>query len=128
MSGLEVLGVALDVVTSLTRLFNQIRDAPKLLQTRLVQVQTLVEISRLIASMPQLQTAEVDGILQSCSRDAGELKDVLQNLVLEKGVYLIKKWAKAVGGIVMEKRIIGLLHNLEVEKSALALCITRIDS
>jgi hypothetical protein len=138
MSGLEILGVAasaiqvaqvtLDIVASLTVLFNQIRDAPKLLQTRLVQVQTLIEISRLIASMPQLQTAEVEAILQSCWRDAGELKDVLQGLVIEKGGSSIKKWTKAVGGVVMEKRIIGLLHNLEVGKSALTLCITRIDS
>jgi len=109
-------------------LFNQIRDAPKLLQTRLVQVQTLIEISRLIASMPQLQTAEVEAILQSCSRDAGELKDVLQSLVIEQGGSSIKKWMRAVGGAVMEKRIIRHLHNLEVGKSALTLCITRIDS
>jgi hypothetical protein len=138
MSGLEILGVAasalqvaqvtLDIVASLTVLFNQIRDAPKLLQARLVQVQTLIEISRLIASMPQLQTAEVEAILQSCSRDAGELKDVLQSLVIEQGGSSIKKWIRAVGGAVMEKRIIGLLHNLEVGKSALTLCITRIDS
>jgi hypothetical protein len=128
MSGLEILGVAasalqvaqvtLDIVASLTVLFNQIRDAPKLLQARLVQVQTLIEISRLIASMPQLQTAEVEALL----------KHVLQSLVIEQGGSSIKKWIRAVGGAVMGKRIIGLLHNLEVGKSALTLCITRIDS
>lgn len=138
MSGLEILGVAasaiqvaqvtLDIVASLTMLFNQIRDAPKLLQTRLAQVQTLIEISRLIASMPQLQTAEVEAILQSCSSDARELKDVLQSLVHEEGGSSIRKWTRAVGGVIMEKRIIGHLHNLEVGKSALTLCITRIDS
>jgi hypothetical protein len=138
MSGLEILGVAasavqvaqvsLAIVTSLTSLFNQIRDTPQLIQTRLMQVQTLVEISRLIASMPQLQTAEVDAILQSCSKDAGALKDILQGLVVEKDGSSIKKWAKAVGGVVMEKKIVRLLHSLEVGKSALSLCITRIDS
>lgn len=138
MSGLEILGVAasavqlaqvsLAIVTSLTSLFNQIRDAPKVVQTRLVQVQTLVEISRLIASMPQLQTAEVEAILQSCSRDAGALKDILQSLAVEKDGSSLKKWTKAVGGVVMEKKIVGLLHSLEVGKSALSLCITRIDS
>jgi hypothetical protein len=76
MSGLEILGVAasakqvaqvtLDIVTSLTGLFNQTRDAPKLLQTRLVQVQTLVGISRLIANMPQLQTVEVNVKFRRC--------------------------------------------------------------
>ena len=138
MSGLEILGVAasavqvaqvsLAIVTSLTSLFNQIRDAPKLVQTRLVQVQTLAEISRLIASMPQLQTAEVEAILMSCSKDAVALKDVLEGLVVEKDGSSIKKWAKSVGGVVMERKIVGLLHSLEVGKSALVLCITRIDS
>src|SRR5450432_3485240 len=101
MSGLEILGVAasavqvaqvsLAVVTSLTSLFNQICDAPKIIQTRLLQVQTLVEISRLVASMPQLQTAEVEAILQSCLKDAEALKDVLQGLVVEKDGSAIKK-------------------------------------
>lgn len=138
MSGVEILGVAasavqvaqvsLAIVTSLTSLFNQIRDAPKLVQTRLVQVQTLAEISRLIASMPQLQTAEVEAILESCSKDAVALKDVLEGLVVEKEGSSIKKWTKAVGGVMMEKKIVGLLTSLEVGKSALTLCITRIDS
>lgn len=138
MSGLEALGVAasavqlaqlgLAVATSLTNLFSQIRDAPKILQTRLLQVQTLVELSRLIASMPQLQMAEVDGILQSCVRDAADLEGVLQGLVVEKDGFCIKKWTKVLGSVVMEKKIVGLLHNLEVGKSALSLCITRIDS
>lgn len=138
MSGLEILGVAasavqiaqvsLTIVTSFTSLFNRIRDAPKIVQTRLVQVQTLAEISRLIASMPQLQTAEVCAILQGCSTDAEALKDVLQGLVVEKDGPSIKKWTKAVGGVVVEKKIVGLLHSLEVGKSALTLCITRIDS
>jgi hypothetical protein len=138
MSGLEILGVAasavqiaqvsLAIVTSFTSLFNRIRDAPKIVQTRLVQVQTLAEISRLIASMPQLQTAEVGAILQGCSTDAEALKDVLQGLVVEKDGPSIKKWTKAAGGVVVEKKIVGLLHSLEVGKSALTLCITRIDS
>ena len=115
MSGLEILGVAasavqvaqvsLAIVTSLTSLFNQIRDAPKLVQTRLVQVQTLAEISRLIASMPQLQTAGVEAILMSCSKDAVALKDVLEGLVVEKEGSSIKKWAKSVGGVVLLERI-----------------------
>ncbi len=94
MSGLEILGVAasavqiaqlsLAIVTSLTSLFSQIRNAPKTVQTRLVQVQTRAEISRLIASMPQLQTAEVGAILQSCSEDAEALRDILQRLSVEK--------------------------------------------
>lgn len=47
---------------------------------------------------------------------------------MEKDGFCIKKWTKVLGSVVIEKKIVGLLHNLEVGKSALSLCITRIDS
>jgi hypothetical protein len=138
MSGLEILGVAasavqlaqlsLAIVTSLTSLFNQIRDAPKVIQTRLLQVQTLFEISRLIAKTSQLQTPEIESVLQSCVKDGDALRDLLQGLVVEKDGPKIKKWAYAIGGSIMEKKIIGLLQSLEVGKTSLTLCITQIDS
>jgi hypothetical protein len=138
MSGLEILGVAasavqvaqvsLAIVTSLTSLFNQIRDAPKALQTRLLQIQTLFEISRLVARMEQLQTAEVESVLQSCAKDGETLRDLLEGLVIEEDGSRIKKWVKAIGGLVMEKKIAGLLQSLEIGKTSLMLCIARIDS
>ncbi len=120
MSGIEILGIAASAVqlaqvtvavaTSLSSLFVQVRDAPKAVESRLLQVQTLVEIARLVACM------------------AEGLRDVLQGLVVEKDGSSCKKWAKAVGGVIMEKKIVGFLQRLEVDKSALTLCITRIDS
>jgi hypothetical protein len=138
MSGLEILGVAasavqvaqvsLAIVTSLTSLFNQIRDAPKVVQTQLLQVQTLFEISRLVARTPQLQTVEVESVLQSCAKDGKALRDLLEGLVIEKDRSRIKKWVNAIGGVIMERKIDGLLQSLEVGKTSLALCIAQIDS
>ena len=85
---------------------------PKTLQSRLIQVQTV----------------EVEAILRSCLKEAEGLRDTLQGLVVQKDGWLAKKWIKVVSGVVMEKKIAGFLQRLEVEKSALTLCITRIDS
>lgn len=138
MSGLELLGVAasamqvaqvsLAIVTSLTSLFKQIHDAPKVVESRLLQVQTLFEISRLIVNTPQLQTAEVDSILKSCARDGEVLRDVLEKLVVEKNRSKIKRWIIAIGGLMEENKVVGLLQSLEVGKTSLSLCIAQIDS
>ena len=138
MSGLEVLGIAasavqvaqvsLAIVTCLTSLFHQVRDAPKTVQTRLFHVQTLFEISRLIASVPQLQTAEVDSVLRSCARDAEELREILRGLLDENDKSKMKKWTNAFRGIMSEKNVIDLLQSLEVGKTSLALCVAQIDS
>lgn len=138
MSGLEILGVAasaiqvaqvgLAIVTSLASLINQLRDAPELAKTRLLQLRTLVDVSTLIEKSPQLQTTEIHAILQNCSKDAKELNDLLSKLVLEKDGSRIKKWAKAIGGVVNENKIMRLLAILEMGKASLTLCITQIDS
>ncbi|KAE9377807.1 hypothetical protein N431DRAFT_365750, partial [Stipitochalara longipes BDJ] len=135
MSGLELLGVAASVVqvaqlslalvTSLTSLCNSIRDAPGIMQARLVQVQTLIDISKRIAFQPQLQTPEVETILMTC---LGESKALLNDLVVEVGGSKLKKWTNAIGGLVEEKRIVGRLERLELAKASLTLCIVQIDS
>ena len=135
MSGLGILGVAasamqvaqvsLAIVTSLTSLFNQLRDAPKVVQSQLLQVQTLFEIS---LNTPQLQTSEVESILQSCARDGEALREILTGLVIERNGSKIRRWINAVGGLMEEKKVVELLQSLEVGKTSLSLCIAQIDS
>jgi hypothetical protein len=135
MSGLEALGAAASVVqvaqlslalvTSLTSLYLSIRDAPWIMQARLVQVQTLIDISRRIAEQPQLQTPEVEAILMTCLRDS---KALLQDLVVEAGGSKLKKWTHAMGSLIEEKRIISRLERLELAKASPTLCIVQIDS
>ena len=135
MSGLEFLGVAtsvvqvaqlsLAVVTSLTSLCHSIRDAPAIMQARLVQVETLIDILKRIAHQPQLQTPEVESILMTCLTES---KALIQDLVVETGGSKLKKLTHAIGSLGEEKRIIGRLERLELAKASLTLCIVQIDS
>jgi hypothetical protein len=138
MSGLEILGVAasavqlaqvtLVIVTTWSSLFLQIRDTPNIVQNRILQVKSLIDIARLIASKYHLQTKEVKIVLGRCLEKADELRDVLQGLFVEEDGSAVKRWAKSVGGLVMERKILALMKNLEREKTALQLCISSIDS
>lgn len=113
--------MAVVVVASLSSLVIQMSDAPQTLQSRLIQVKTLVEIARLIACMPQLQNAEIEAILRNALKEAEALRVALQGLVVENDGSPCRKWAKAFSGIVKEKRVDGFLQRLEVEKSTHAL-------
>ena len=135
MSGLEFLGVAasvvqvaqlsLAVVGSLTSLCHSIRDAPAVLQARMAQVETLIDISKRIAVQPELQTPEVETILMTCLRES---KALLQDLVVDAGGSKLRRWTNAIGGLGEEKRVISRLEGLELAKASLTLCIVQIDS
>jgi hypothetical protein len=135
---MEILGVAasvvqiaqlsLSLVTSLTSLFNSIRGAPGIMQARLDQVRTLIEVSRQIESLPQLQTPKIATILSTCLRESESLRARIQDLVTETKDSKLKKLSNTIGGLLMEKNIIGILQRLEEEKTSLILCITQIDS
>ena len=135
---MEILGVAasvvqiaqlsLSLVTSLTSLFNSIRGVPGIMQARLDQVRTLIEISRQIESLPQLQTLKIATILSTCLRESESLRARIQDLVTETKDSKLKKLSNTIGGLLMEKNIIGILQRLEEGKTSLILCITQIDS
>ena len=91
-------------------------------------MKTLGDIARLIGSKSHLQTEEVKVILERCLKAAGALRDILQRLFAEEDGPAIKRWAKSVGGLVMERKVLELMQNLEREKTALVLCIASIDS
>jgi hypothetical protein len=138
MSGLEILGVAasavqlaqlsLAIVTTWSSLFLQLRDIPNTVQNRILQVKTLGDIARLIGSKSHLQTEELKVVLDRCLKAAGALRDVLQGLFVEGDGPAVKRWAKSVGGLVMERKVLELMQNLEREKTALVLSIASIDS
>jgi len=138
MSGLEIFSVAasvvqaaqlsLSLVTSLTSLYNSIRGAPGIMHARLDQVRTLIEISTQIESQPQLQTPKVATIISTCLRESEGLRARIQDLVTETKDSKLKKLGNTIGGLLMEKKIIGILQRLEEGKTSLILCITQIDS
>lgn len=134
MSGLEILGAAASafqlaqVSLAITRFLLQVQDAPKTIQTRTEQVQSLVNVANLISSNPPLQTAEIKSILDNCLLRANALKEIIQGLLVDKKGSAIKRWSKAVEGAIVEKKILGLIQELEIDKSALVLRITSIDA
>lgn len=91
-------------------------------------MQSLIDIAELISAKPQLQTEQVSSILKSCVLHATSFKDMLERHLVEKNGSLIRKWAKAVGGAVVEKMTLESMQELEVDKSVLVLCITSIDA
>lgn len=88
----------------------------------------LGDIARLIGSKSHLQTEEVKVVLGHCLKAAGALRAVLQELFMEEDGPAVKRWAKSVRGLAMERKVLELLQNLEREKTALVLCIASIDS
>lgn len=134
MSGLEILGAAASafqlaqVGLATTRFLLQVQDTPKTIQTRVLQVQSLIEVARLISCKPQLQTAEIGSILDNCLPRANGLNEIIQGLLVDKKGSTIKKWTKSVEGAVVERKLLGLMQELEIDKTALVLQITSIDS
>ena len=139
MSGLEVLGAVaaavqlaecgLKIARLITQLRSQVHDAPASLSRRLLQVQHLTEIARLIESSPALQTTLIERLLESCLRDAAELEALFERMVSKSSSHgKIAKYWKAVGDMNKEKQISALCDRLEEGKSAITLCIVSVGS
>jgi hypothetical protein len=59
---------------------------------------------------------------------SGCVKRCIARVFMEEDGPAVKRWAKSVGGLVMERKVLELMQNLEREKTALMLCIASIDS
>jgi len=138
MSGLEVLGAVASAVqlatlshqliTSISTLCTQLKDTPINLKQRISQIESLIEVTKLIECSPQLQTVEIASVVRRCIVDAEALIEVLKGLRVRQRDGLVGRYWKAVGGLKKEGKILAVFGSLEREKSALVLCITRIDS
>jgi len=84
MSGLKVLGAVasavqladtcLKIATCAVDLFSRIRDAPETIRKRIVAVDQLVEIARLIEHNPSLQTPLIASVLARARAEAEKLQ------------------------------------------------------
>jgi len=138
MSGLEVVGAlaaasqlveqSLQIIIYISDLYKRVRDAPESIRKQSIQVEQLIDITRLIEHNPPLQTVLVDSILENCLRITEELQEILARVSTTAGDGRVRKVWKALEGVTREKRILALLAKLEQEKSALVLCINAIDS
>lgn len=138
MSGFEIVGavasavqlasLSLEIIISISSLCTQIRDAPKLIRTRAIQVQSLVTIANYIERNVQLHTTDVECVLHTLIPEAVALRDILKGMVAREGAGIAERCWKAIGGVTKEKRIMEIFESLEREKSALLLCISSLNS
>ena len=118
---------AYEIVKFFSDLYAKIQDAGESIRTRMLHIEQLIDISKLIAKTPILQTTTIQSVLVICLRTTITLHEVLQKLSSnEEG--LVRRIMKAVRAVRKEDEIMILLDNIEREKSSLALCIHQIDA
>jgi hypothetical protein len=118
---------ASEIVKFFSDLYAKIQDAGESIRTRMLHIEQLIDISRLIAKTPILQTATIQSVLHTCLRTVITLRELLQELASgEEGQ--LRKIMKAVRAVRKEDKITILLDNIERGKSSLALCIDQIDA
>ena len=118
---------ASEIVKFFSDLYAKIQDAGELIRTRMLHIEQLIDISRLIAKTPTLQTTTIQSILITCLRTTIALRELLQELSSDEEGRL-RRIMKAVRAVRKEDKIMILLDNIERDKSSLALCIDQIDA
>ena len=109
-------------------LYTAINETPAAIQKQVIQVEQIIDLSRLIIQNPSLQRDSVASILRTCLRDAVRFQEMLKKVLVGEKDGHLKKLQKAFSAVMKEKEFVSLLDNLEREKSSLTLCIQKIDS
>jgi hypothetical protein len=126
-AALQIASQAIELVKSVGEFYGRIKDAPRLTRARIMHLEQLINISKLIAKTPSLQTAEVQDVLVVCLLTVLKLRELLEKHSVEK-LGRIEKTMNAVKLGKKEDAIMVLLATIEREKSLLALSIHQIDA
>jgi hypothetical protein len=118
---------AFEIIKFFDDLYAKIQDAGESIRTRMLHIEQLIDISKLIAKTPTLQATAIQSVLVTCLRTTITLRGILQELSSDKEG-LLRRIMKAVKAVRKEDKIMILLDNIERDKSALALCIHQIDA
>ena len=118
---------AFEIIKFFSDLYAKVQDAGESIRTRILHIEQLIDISKLIAKTPILQTTAIQSVLVTCLRATIMLRDVLQELSSDREG-LLRRMMKAVKAVRKEDKIMILLDNIERDKSSLALCIHQIDA
>jgi hypothetical protein len=102
-------------------LYTNIQQASKIIGSRMLAVDRLISISKLIMSNSALQTDAIALVLGTCLNTAQKLKSVLEKM---KG----NRLKQALLVMSKEKEVVGLFDELEKAKSSLMLCMQEVDS
>jgi hypothetical protein len=118
---------AFEIIKFFSDLYARVQDAGGSIRTRMLHIEQLIDISKLIAKTPTLQTTAIQSVLVACLRTAITLRDILQEFSSDQEG-LLRRIMKAVKAVRREDKIMILLDNIERDKSSLALCIHQIDA
>jgi hypothetical protein len=95
----------------------------------MVQIEQLVDISRLVKKNPSLQESEsIASILGSCVKTVTKFLNVLGRFLVTDEDGKVKKVQKVFTALLKEKEVVHFFGDLEREKSSLIICIQDIDS
>ena len=118
---------ASEIIKFFSALYAKIQDAGESIRTRMLHIEQLIYISKLIAKTPTLQTTAIHSILVTCLQTVITLHDILQKLSSdEEG--LLRRIVKAVKAVRKEDEIMILLDKIERDKSSLTLSSHQIDA
>ncbi len=127
-SAVQLADTCLKIATCAVDLFSRIRDAPETIRKRIVAVDQLVEIARLIEHNPSLQTPLIASVLARARAEADQLFEILKKIDAQPTPGKMVKYWKALEGVTKEKRIVAICDRLQEIKASLTLNIASINS
>jgi hypothetical protein len=127
-SAVQLADTYVKLATCAVDLFSRVRDAPETIQKRIVVVEQLLEIVRLIQHNPSLQTPLIASVLTRARADADQLFEILTKIDAQPSAGKVVKYWKALEGITREKRILAICDRLQENKALLTLYIASINS
>jgi hypothetical protein len=124
----QLIEMGLKLTLFLSELYSKTQDAPELVRKRTVQIEQLVDLSRLIINNPSLQRDSIASALSTCLRTVQQFQEVLKKVSVAEDDGKFQRARKGFAAVVKEKEIVRFINDLEREKSSLILCIQEIDS
>src|SRR5277367_1604529 len=103
---------AFEIIKFFSDLYAKIQDAGESIRTRMLHIEQLIDISKLIAKTPTLQTTTIQSVLVTCLRTTIALREVLQKLSSDEEGQ-VKRIMKRVMAVRKEDKIMTLLDNIE---------------
>jgi hypothetical protein len=123
----QLLQQGANITKFLWDLYSKMKDSPAAIRRQTIQIEQLLDLSRLFLQIASLQTDSVASILGTCLLQAQQFQQILKKVAVTGSDGQFKTLKKSFEAVMKEKEIVQLFDNLEREKSLLMLCIQQID-
>ncbi len=123
----QLLQQGANITKFLWGLYSKMKDSPATIRRQIIQIEQLLDLSRLFLQNPSLQTDSVASILGTCLLQTQQFQRILKEVAVTDSHSRFKTLKKSFEAMMKEKEIVQLFDNLEREKSSLMLCVQQID-